>query len=77
MMGAEHCVLNTGKTMPISGWKSNVYGEKSPISTIEATYDGQLPHEFCTYVSWGECTVLQSECSNRIIEKFRDIVSES
>lgn len=39
---------------PVIGWRSPFYGRKEPLSTVQVTYEGPLPHEFVTYVSTGD-----------------------
>jgi len=41
-------------TAPISGWKSKIYGQKQPITTITCKYKGGMPHEFITCISGNE-----------------------
>ena len=43
--------LHCGKTNPIIGWRSERYGAKKPISTIQTDYAGKLPHEFVTRIA--------------------------
>ena len=45
-----------GSTEPICGWRSPRYGVKEPITSIESTYEGTLPHEFLTTISLGDET---------------------
>ena len=45
--------LHKGETAPICGWQSIKYGEKNPITTIRASYQGDLPHEMFTTFELG------------------------
>ncbi len=45
--------LHCGKTNPIIGWRSERYGQKKPITTIQTEYAGRLPHEFVTRIAIG------------------------
>jgi hypothetical protein len=46
--------LRRGEREPIVGWRSSHYGWKEPITTIQTTYTGQLPHEFLTQIRVGD-----------------------
>lgn len=39
---------------PVIGWRAPFYGRKEPLNTVQATYEGPLPHEFVTYMITGE-----------------------
>jgi len=75
--GADEIKNFRGQLNPISGWKSNGYGDKEPISTIEANYYGKLPHEFNTYISWNSDSKMNSDYVELIAEKFREKISAS
>jgi hypothetical protein len=74
---ADEIKVSTGNLNPILGWKSNGYGERSQISTIEASYHGKLPHEFNTYISWGGNSIMENNTIDLAVEKFREIISDS
>jgi len=40
-----------GELEPLAGWCSDTYGSKEPITTIQCTYSGTLPHTFITVVN--------------------------
>jgi hypothetical protein len=46
----------SGQTEPALGWRSRRYGHKEPITTIQVSYHGSLPHEFVTLLSFGKNT---------------------
>lgn len=77
VINAHGIKVSRGKLNPISGWKSHGYGEKSPISTIEAVYCGKLPHEFETCISWAGNANMKNEIIDSMIEKFREISSDA
>ncbi len=74
---AHEIIVHRGNLNPIMGWKSNGYGEKIPVSTVEAEYYGELPHEFHTNVLWGRDAVIKNDDINFAIEKFREAISDS
>jgi len=43
-----------GSANPIIGWRAPFYGRKEPLHTVQATYEGPLPHEFVTCLITGE-----------------------
>jgi hypothetical protein len=61
--GGEPRVLY-GSEVPRAGWRSERYGQRQPISTLELRSNGTLPHEFSTGIalpSSGEWPDLEAE----------------
>src|SRR5262249_2846591 len=52
--GASQLTRYRGSLNPIAGWRSSAYGNKEPSTTIEASFDGALPHEFSTVIRIGD-----------------------
>jgi hypothetical protein len=75
IINADEIKTARGQLNPISGWKSSGYGEKLPISTLEAKYSGKLPHEFNTHISWSGDSMIKSDAVKLAAEKFRGIAS--
>jgi hypothetical protein len=46
--------LLKGSLSPIAGWRSDVYGRKHPITTARIFYEGKVPHEFVSVLSWAD-----------------------
>ena len=69
--------LKYAEKSELGGWKSFSYGKKSPITTIEASYEGALPHDFCTYISWGNASELHAKDSKYYLEKLQNLVDET
>ena len=73
----RNCKLLHGAMQPIMGWKSKFYGEKYPINSIECSYDGFLPYEFQTHITWGANAALDNEKLINIVSQLRNIVNDS
>lgn len=41
-----------GQTDPIAGWQSRQYGKREPIMTLRTAFEGNVPHEFCTWLTF-------------------------
>ena len=75
LQGGE-VALHEGDEQGPSGWYSGTYGKKSPITTLEARYNGNFPHEFYTYIAPGSDNIDTDEMSafNKIINKIRPLI---
>jgi hypothetical protein len=42
-----------GTTNPVGAWYSSTYGQKQPITSVQAVFDGKLPHSLVTKIEFG------------------------
>lgn len=64
--------LHSGEEDPVSGWKSDRYGSKEPITTLRARYQGGLPHGFMTQIRTGSEPSMPSKAERSLIEGWMD-----
>jgi hypothetical protein len=65
-----------GALSPISGWRSRRYGDKEPVSTVRARYEGPMPHEFITRLIVGD-PAPESPGDRETVAEFRAWVANA
>jgi hypothetical protein len=72
--GGEALLLQ-GSEMPLSGWQSERYGAKRPISTLEVCRVTPLPHDFVTVLELSSVADQQdAEAGTRTLRRMLDAI---
>jgi hypothetical protein len=76
----QNSELFKGSENPPAGWYSPLYGQKVPITTINAVHSGLLPHEFFSLIKFGDsnkASEINWDDYEQVVENFRRLIYAS